>query len=293
MSNNNVEWIEFVNLQYSRYVPIPIVLLGFVGNLFNIVIFTRRPMNTNPCSIYFLSSSAVNLSVLIFGSIFRCLADGFHFDVVAMHLAFCRLRYYILHCSMVLSPWIVVLAGFDRYCVSSPNIYRRRLSTRRNARHNVFFSIILCLLLFSHVWKYFTIEQLPSGALCYAQSGVYRVFYDILYFTTYSVIPPILMIIVGLGTLHNLHQTRLQVRPQHCHRKHPLELRKKDRQLIRMLLMQFLVVLFCTLPIAIQKLYLTFTQDVWKSDYRLAIEAFVVQITRQLAFANSSLSFYV
>lgn len=287
------ETIKYVSLQYSRYMPIPIVVLGFIGNVFNIVIFTRRPMNTNPCSIYFLSSSAANLSVLFFGSIFRCLADGFAIDVSIMHIVVCRVRYYILHCSMVLSPWIVVLAGIDRFCVSSPHIYRRRLSTRRHAKYSVIVATILCSLLFSHSLLFFEIEQLPSGPNCYAQTGPYRVFYDILYFTTYSVVPPILMVIVGVATLHNLHQSRLQVRPKNSTRRHPFVLRKKDRQLIRMLLMQFLVVVICTLPIALQKLYLTFTQNMIKSAYESAVEAFAVQITRQLAFANSCLSFFV
>jgi hypothetical protein len=152
---------------------------------------------------------------------------------------------------------------------------------------------LIGLAAYSHVLALFTIEQLTTGPYCYAQAGTYRVFYDFFYFATFSFTPPIIMIIVGLATLHNIHQTRVQVVPSKINQTNVNQLKKRDRQLIRMLLIQFIFTIALTLPIAIQKLYTTFTENIIKDSYRVAVESLVTQITRILAYSNSCTSFFV
>ena len=101
------------------------------------------------------------------------------------------------------------------------------------------------------------------------------------------------MIIVGLATLHNIHQTRVQVVPSTVNQMNVYQLKKRDRQLIRMLLIQLIFTIALTLPIAIQKLYTTLTQNAIKGTYRVAIENLVIQIMRILAYSNSCTSFFV
>ena len=114
---------------------------------------------------------------------------------------------------MVLSSWFIILAGIDRYCISSRDVHRRRLSNLKYSRYLVVLTTLIVLAAYSHVLVLFTIEQLTTGPYCYAQAGAYRIFYDFFYFATFSFTPPIIMIIVGLATLHNIHQTRVQVVP--------------------------------------------------------------------------------
>ena len=59
-----------------------------------------------------------------------------------------------------------------------------------------------------------------------------------------------------------------------------------------MLLIQSISIAICTLPIATQKLYSTFTQNVAKYAYQLVVEDLVTHILRQLSFVNSATSFY-
>jgi hypothetical protein len=139
----------------------------------------------------------------------------------------------------------------------------------------------------------FTIEQLKSGPYCYAQDGAYRIFYDFFYFATFSFTPPIIMVIVGLGTFYNIHQTNVQVNPVTTNTTNVFQLRRRDRQLIRMLLVQCICTVILTMPVAVQKLYVTFTENVTKDAYRVAIESFIVQITRVLVYINCSISFYM
>ena len=237
--------------------------------------------------------SFVNLSVLVFGQLARFLNDGFGIDIVTYNLPFCRLRYYVLHPFMALQLWYTILAGIDRYCISSRDANRRQFSNLKYSRYLAVLTTLIALVIYSHVLVLFTIKQVRSGPNCYAQAGTYRVFYDLFYFATYSFTPPIIIIIVGFATVHNIHQTRAQISPTGTNPPNGNQLRKRDRQLIKMLLIQFVCTVILTLPLAIQKLYTTFTQNDTKDAYRVAIESFVVQITRVLAFCNCCTGFFV
>jgi hypothetical protein len=42
----------------------PVFILGLIGNIFNILIFTRHSLFTNPCTVYLLSGTCTNIIVL-------------------------------------------------------------------------------------------------------------------------------------------------------------------------------------------------------------------------------------
>ena len=170
--------VNHIAIQLNRYVPIPVLVFGFIGNIFNILIFTRPSLIKNPCSTYFLCLSIVNLNVIFFGQFLRFLSDGFGIDLISYNLGFCKCRYFILHSSWALSSWFTVLAGIDRYCVSSRDVHRRQLSNLKYSRYLVALTITIGLVAYSHVLGLFTIQQLTTGPYCYAQAGTSRVFYD-------------------------------------------------------------------------------------------------------------------
>jgi hypothetical protein len=64
----------------------PVFILGFIGNIFNLMIFTRRAIFQNPCTVYLLGSTCMNLSVLVFGLLIRSLMDGFNIDMIGNSL---------------------------------------------------------------------------------------------------------------------------------------------------------------------------------------------------------------
>ncbi|CAF1354921.1 unnamed protein product [Adineta ricciae] len=276
-----------------QYYGIPLLVFGCVGNVLNLLIFIRSQLKKNPCSTYFFYSSIANLNVIFLGLLSRILSDGFGIDPSSYNLGYCRFRYFILHSSMVLSSWFTILASVDRYCVSSKSARRRQLSSLKTSRFLVCSTTVIVLILYSHVWGLFTIEQLKTGPSCYAEAGFYRVFYDFFYFATFSFTPPVMMTIVGLGTFYNVHQSHTRVNPTDTNARKVDQLKKRDRQLIKMLLVQVTFTISLTLPLAIQKLYSTFTQNFVKSTYQQAVETLVTQVVRLLAFTNNSISFYL
>ena len=290
---STVSIIKTMILDLYRYVGIPVLAFGSLGNMLNIVIFTRPQLVKNPCSTYFFWSSVAGCGVLFCGLFSRILSDGFGLDPSSYNLAFCRCRYFMLHSTMVLPSWFTILAGVDRYCVSSRNAHRRQLSNLRCSRLLVGFTTVLVFALYSHVFGLFVIEQLKNGQSCYAQAGGYRIFYDFFYFATFSFTPPIVMSIVGLATLHNVRQTHARIGTTEVNNQTSGQLKKRDRQLVKMLLVQVVVTVSLTSPLAVQKLYSTFTQNLVKDSYSVAVESLVTHVVRVLAFTNSAASFYM
>ncbi|UJR10969.1 hypothetical protein I4U23_015154 [Adineta vaga] len=245
--------------------------------------------------MYFFILSIAHFNNLTFGLFVNYLGDAHRIDILTTTMFFCRFRFFILHSSLALSSWVIVLAGIDRFCISSRHANRRQFSTLKNARLAAMIATMICCIIYSHVLILFTIEQTPTGPMCYAQSGTYRVFYDFLFLATFSFTPPIIMIIVGLATFHNILQVRSVINPQitASTSNHSLHLQKKDRQYLKMLLIQLAFTVSLTLPIAIQKLYATFTQNQVKSASQLEVESFAAQAVRTLTQINSCLSFYL
>ena len=100
---------------------------------------------------------------------------------------------------------------------------------------------------------------------------------------TFSLFPPIGMLVLGLLTIRNVRASR--------------RLRKdtnvKDRQLTSMLLIQVLCLVILSLPVSVQKIYSEMTYDQWKSAEHKLIENFIATLVVLLALTNSSTSFYL
>ncbi|UJR07470.1 hypothetical protein I4U23_011759 [Adineta vaga] len=287
---SNVDALVSATTSFNKYTPMPVFVLGLFGNLMNLLIFRRRSLVNNPCTIYLFSATIMNTSILFFGLLIRTLMDGFDIDIVGNNLVICRLRYILLHPSYVLSSWFLVCGSIDRFCISSRSARLRNFSNMKNARRTVLICICIGVLLYCHVIILFDIENRKSGPYCYAQVGLYRVIYDFLFFASFSLLPPFFMMIVGLLTVRNVRLVRVRTGPT---TSNVSSLNRKDRQLILMLLIQLISTIICTLPHAIQKLYATFTVNDTKDAYRLAIESLVSQLTRQLLYINASIGFYL
>ena len=138
----------------------------------------------------------------------------------------------------------VVLASIDRLMLSSRSVKVRRWSHPRIA-YRLIAGVTLFWMLFSiHILIGVTILPEPTGPFCYIQPGPYTLFT-----TLYSIIinyslPPILMIIFGLLTIANVRQAKRQARPIAVGGY----TQRKDRHLLRMLLLQVSSNVIFTIP---------------------------------------------
>ncbi len=109
------------------------------------------------------------------------------------------------------------------------------------------------------------------------------------YYNSYF-LPSFLMLLFGLLTLNNLRQRR-QIVPRASQGNQVV--RRTDTQLLRMLTAQVLVIIICTLPFSIYRLYSTFTANLVKDTLRIAQENLAFQIVGAMTYFAHSSSFYL
>ena len=132
--------IPIVQNQLVRYVPLAILVTGTIGNILNCLIFTRRSLRQNSCSIYFLASSIANFFSIYFGCLTRLLGTfGIAPSASQMGL-YCRSKTFLTYIGLAGSTWFIVAACADRYASSSSNVRIRSFSQVQVARR------VVCLL---------------------------------------------------------------------------------------------------------------------------------------------------
>jgi hypothetical protein len=138
----------------------------------------------------------------------------------------------------------------------------------------------------------------PDYFVCTFQPGAYTSF-----ITYYSLIgtgigPTLLMIIFGFLTMKNIRQIQNAIHPSTATAigttvvGRPYTPQSKDRQLIRMLLMEISIYILARFPATIFLIYSQITQYETKSVEQSIIEQFIANITYFAGFIDSSIGCY-
>jgi len=98
----------------------------------------------------------------------------------------------------------------------------------------------------------------------------------------YTIGPLTLIIVFTRGTIRNLRLTALPNRRDHL-----------TRQIRRMLIPQLIVLGISGIPFGLQNIYFDLTSNVYKDDFRKAIEHLFIQINRLFYHCNFVCTFYI
>jgi len=276
----------------NRYFPLPFVILGTIGLILNIIIFTRPSLFNNSCVQYLLGNTLANIIVLYWVVITRIESDGYGNDLSIRSNIFCKIRYFLTYYSRTLSTWFIVLACFDRWLSSLQA--RNRFNTLSFARQVILITCIICFISYIHILFLFDIQTSSGILTCYALIGIYRIFSDLQYLIFYALGPPILMLIFGLSTLKHLRRNRRLVLPT-SNIQNQLKLnsiKRRDSQLLAMLLLQVMIIIIFTVPFAIQKLYDTFSLNIIRTPLQKAQYNLLAAILRLLSYGSHAFGFF-
>ena len=294
MSNDLIQRLPLISLQFNRIVPIFQIILGTFGNIMNILIFTRRSLRSNPCSLYFLASSINNLFVLYVATLTRLLSSGWKLDPTNSNLALCRLRTFFVYSSLCLIQWFVVLASIDRYLSSCQSARFRQMSSISIARRLILITIIVVALAHFHTFVWWSVDYIGSKTYCNIFQYDYEVAFQVLFLFLTCALPPVMMGIFGTLTILNVRKLGSQVAPQNRNNGGNDRLRSKDRQLSLMLLIQIVVTLLCTVPFSVANITSMVSQYlITLSDYDDAINTFYSNIARIVNYFNPVVGFYI
>jgi len=249
---------------YMTRIGLPICMtIGNIGCAIGLFVFLQKSMRKNSCVLFLISYMITNLVYINF-TILDVVLSGYGIDYSIQSDAFCRIRMYISLVFSIIPTYLLVMASFDRMCISSSNAQTR---LRMNQRFSLYAigGISLFWSLFHLQAIFFSEIQLIYGIKleCNTQPGIPAAFVSYYSFICDGTIPLLLMTAFGIQTLINIKQVRI------------IRMNSKDRFLIILLIIQLSVYIFLRVPTPIYLIYQEITQSNIKSTNRIIIEQYV------------------
>ncbi|CAF2938265.1 unnamed protein product [Rotaria sp. Silwood2] len=214
--------------QLTRIVLILLMTFETIGNVLDLIIFTRPRFLLSSRTLYFIATAIDNILAIYLAILNRLPIDGFSIDVRSISPILCKLRPHFGHMALALSPYFFILACFDRYCSSSPSPTHRSWSNKTTAKRRISGVIILVAFLYVHMPIFFEIQSNGTSTICFPQQEVYDSFWRIFYLIMYCFFPSICMTSPTSTNVGDLH-------------------RRLDRNLMRLLFSHFLTQIACIL----------------------------------------------
>ncbi|UJR12268.1 hypothetical protein I4U23_016445 [Adineta vaga] len=278
----------------------PILMgLGTVSCILSLVIFTKKNLRKNPCSIYFVAYNTVSLLGIYTVILPQTLSMGYNIDPTLYNLTLCRFRFYALLLFDILGPSYIILASVDRVLVTSRNALTRQRSTHRFAYLCITCVTLFCLLAESHTFALVRIQPTAPGVnFCFFQFGNYYRF--ISYYTAIvkGILIPLLMLIFGLWTIKNVRNIG-RVGPVFVLRSIQTTtntgmraIHSKDRLLIRIVLADTSVYLFFSLMLSILLVYGQISPISSKSVVDSQVQKFMIGVSTFFVFIPFCITFY-
>ena len=215
--------------------------------------YNRKSLRATSCSLYFRALSLNDLVVLYIFVLNQWLVEQRGIDPTVKATWYCKFKSFINTGLYTVSPYLVVLACFDRLCTSSTNVRLRRLASVRFASFLIPFTVVFVFVCYFHVLIWYEVILTPFFSICGVINATYSRVFPIFLIVFLGFLPPALMLIFCIITLILLRQQRRRIMPVNQNR-----VRQRDNQLIKMLFIYVMSHSICTLPFSISFLILIF-----------------------------------
>ena len=293
-----INTLDYLTQQMNRYLAALIFIFGVVGNTLNCCILSQRILRTNPCALLFLMSSFVDLISIIVGLTTRILA-GWNLDPTTTNNFICKFRAFTVFSTRTIGIWLIALATIDRWLLSSTNFHRRQKSKLENIERSICLTITLSILFYIHMLDCYEANLTDTPLKCYGKNRQCRLLTDLTYALRTIVLPSIVMIVFGLLIVSNVRRLRRRIQTVTivsiiiATRERQFKIRKTDRQLLRMLFLQIILLISFCIPQAVQKFYMTFRRFDHRTRREDILLNFFYNIEVLISFIASCMPFYL
>jgi hypothetical protein len=275
---------DSIYLLLSRYTQPTVIVLGTLGAIFNQILFyKRKSLRTTSCSLYFRALSVNDLLVLYVYVLFQWLADQYGFDPTRKYDWYCKVKTFLNSGLYTLSPYLVVLACFDRLCTSSTNTGLRRIASIRVASYVIPSAVIFVFVAYFHSLVWYQLVVTPYYSMCTVINPTYNKVIPAFLIIFLALLPPMLMMIFCGVTFVLLRQQRRRVMPINQARA-----RQRDNQLLKMLSIYVVSHLVCTIPFSVTFIILVYQLSALSPTIILLLRCFIL-----LFNLNFATSFYI
>ena len=285
MSSATTETLVLIARHILIYGGLTMMAFGMFGSLMVIAIFSRRPFNQNPCSIYMITNGVLSFLFLPLYYLPNIVTFGFQINWLAFNTPFCKFQmsYGIF---TVTSVFIInCFIFFDRYAMSSRSVRVRSLSSKKTAR--ILVSIGLFVSWFtigmSAVILFENITLAPGVTSCTSKSIIYL---QVAAFVYYPILEGILPIVLAI---YFWYVTRKHIR----HLNNREFIRRFDQQISRMYFFQILANAIASFPFAAINLYRSLTIQAVRTQNQEDLIQFIRLLAIWIFYIQYCTDFYI
>lgn len=278
-----VRLLSVVQKKLYQIVGPILIVSGTISCVLSLLVFTKKNLRKNPCSIYLVAFNISSLALIFTSILSSTLATGYDIDPSSYDLVLCRFRFYMMFLFDILGPSYLILASIDRVLLTSPNALTRQRSTRRSAFISIIFVTIFWTLFHIHALMFSSpLLIAPKLSTCYFLPGVHTTLMGYYSLVIKGILIPLLMLIFGLWAVKNVrtvaHVTPVSILPttatatnRKTHTDH-----SKDRQMLRILLLDIFIYVIFNIMIAIVLIYQQVNNHSTKDPIQVQIERILI-----------------
>ena len=288
---SSTAYLATIQSLLTRYGMSTYVTFGNFGNLLIIAVFAQPGQRKNPCSLYLLAMTICNLICLDVG-IIPIIFSLDHVDISTEYLAACKIQFYIRHAAFQMMRTYKVLACIDRFALSSMQAKIRSFSQYKMA----LLLIIIGAIFWALAVIFFAYARTIQNGSCNIFDALYSTIYTIYYLIFAGLLPPTLILVFSILVMRNLKQMRSRIQPtlETTVGAGKTTLRKRDRDLMKMVLVEVMIYVLSTLPFSIYLVYQLITSGYVKTKDRKNIETFINYMAQSfLMYLNTALPFFI
>ncbi|CAF1504345.1 unnamed protein product [Adineta ricciae] len=282
-SSGAVEILVIIQRNF-RYINYLIFTAGLIGNILNILVFTRlRLFRGNRCAFYLTVESLVSIIILVIYFMYQIVQITDSYDIVNTSLIACKLKTTLNQSARLLIGSIVCFEALDQYLSTHHRPHLQQRTTLKLARFLVIFSATLWTI---HTIPYIIFfDIVPSfGCIITNQSLVY--YYSYVYYIFLNGLLPICT--ASVFSLLAYQNARHLIR-----RQLPIERRRLDRQMTAMIFARVIMFIVVSLPYTIFRVYILNNNTSQLETFRYAIDGLISTIVTSLLFLTYAMTFYL
>ncbi|CAF3168017.1 unnamed protein product [Rotaria sp. Silwood2] len=289
----SLAYLASVQKMLTRYGMSTYVAFGNIGNLLAIAVFIQPEQRRNACSLYLLTMTVFNICCLNVG-IIPIIYTLDYYDITTATLLGCQMQFYFRHVFFQMLRTAKALSCMDRYAICSSNVRFRALSHPKVA----IYVMIGCFISWSLIIIFFSWIRSVQNNSCNIFNETYAMIYTIYYMMVSGVIPPLMMTIFSVLVLKNLRSLRRRIQPgrrNEVENHPPIRIvRKRDRDLMKMIFIEVMFYVITTLPFSVYLVYKLITDSLVKSQQRKQIETFINYFLQSfMLYFNTAVPFYI
>ncbi|CAF1166580.1 unnamed protein product [Adineta steineri] len=224
--------------QIYVYAGLPIVIIGVLGGILNIIIFlSLRIFRENSCGVYLIIMSLVNIIQLLSGFFYLILVKGLLINGININVGSCTIRVYTVQICALISMSCICMALIDQYMATSKYIRLQQWSHRKIAyRLCAIISLFWIVYCSPHLIYYNAVfSPVTNSSICTITNSNYQSYVNHFYTPILLDAFPLLFIIIfGLLLYRNIKQISYRTAV-------PLVRRQHEIQITSMVLIQALI----------------------------------------------------